>query len=92
MNLGDYLGHATEFITTFQTDIAQRFNVPPELVNQFYKPEEVSKQLTTAAQAAPRIVAYAIRTIASGLGEALLVLALSFLPDAGQYAAQAARL
>jgi predicted PurR-regulated permease PerM len=78
MNLGDYLGHATEFVTTFETDIARRFNVPPELVNQFYKPEEVSKQLTNAAQAAPRVVAYAIRTLASGLGEALLVLALSF--------------
>jgi predicted PurR-regulated permease PerM len=78
MNLGEYLSHATEFVTTFQTDIAQRFNVPPELVNQFYQPEEVSKQLTAAAQAAPRVVAYAIRTIASGLGEALLVLALSF--------------
>ena len=78
MNLGEYLGQATEFVTTFQTDIAQRFNVPPELVNQFYKPEEVIKQLTTAAQAAPRVVAYVIRTVASGLGEALLVLALSF--------------
>ena len=78
MNLGEYLGQATELIATFQTDIAQRFHVPPELVNQFYKPEEVSKQLTAAAQAAPRVVAYAIRTVASGLGEALLVLALSF--------------
>jgi len=65
-------------VATFETDIAERFNVPPELVNQFYKPEEVSKQLTTAAQAAPRVVAQAIRTVASGLGEALLVLALSF--------------
>ena len=78
MNLGEYLGQATEYVTTFETDIAGRFNVPPELVNQFYKPEEVSKQLTAAAQAAPRVVAYAIRTVASGVGEALLVLALSF--------------
>lgn len=78
MNLGDYIGQATGMIATFQTDIAQRFNVPPEIVNQFYKPEDVTKQLTTAAQAAPRVVAYAIRTVASGVGEALLVLALSF--------------
>ena len=78
MNLGDFLGQATEMVATLQTDIAQRFNVPPELVNQFYKPEEVSKQLTAAAQATPRVVANAIRTVASGVGEALLVLALSF--------------
>ncbi len=78
LNVGEYLGQATEFVTTFQTDIARWFNVPPELVNQFYKPEDLIKQLTTAAQAAPRIVANAIRTIASGVGEALLVLALSF--------------
>ena len=78
MNLSEYLGQATKMVATFETDIAERFNVPPELVNQFYKPEEVSKQLTAAAQAAPRVVAYAIRTVASGIGEALLVLALSF--------------
>ena len=78
LNLGEYLGQATEFVTTFQTDIARWFNVPPELVNQFYKPEDLIKQLTTAAQAAPRVVANAIRTVASGVGEALLVLALSF--------------
>jgi predicted PurR-regulated permease PerM len=78
MNLGDYLDHATALVSNFQTDIAKRFNVPPELVNQFYKPEDVIKQLTTAAQAAPRLVAYLIRTVASGVGEALLVLALSY--------------
>ena len=78
LNLGEYLGQATEFVTTFQTDIARWFNVPPELVNQFYKPEDLIRQLTTAAQAAPRVVANSIRTVASGVGEALLVLALSF--------------
>jgi predicted PurR-regulated permease PerM len=78
MNLGDYLDHATALVSNLQTDIAKRFNVPPELVNQFYKPEDVTKQLSTAAQAAPRIVAYVIRTTASGVGEALLVLALSY--------------
>jgi predicted PurR-regulated permease PerM len=78
MNLDDYLKEAPNWVAKFQTDLAVRFNVPPDLVNQFYKPDEVSKQLRTAVEAAPRFLAFMIRGIASGVGETLLVLALSY--------------
>jgi predicted PurR-regulated permease PerM len=74
----DYLAHAPEWVATFQTDIAQRFNVPPELVNRFYNPDEISGRAVAIVDAAPRYIANLIRGIASGVGEALLVLALSY--------------
>ena len=74
----DYLQHAPEWIATFQTDIAVRFNVPPDLVNQFYRPEDIGLRVAAMVEAAPRLVAHLIRGIASGIGEILLVLALSY--------------
>jgi predicted PurR-regulated permease PerM len=78
MALVDYLQHAPEWIATFQTDIAVRFNVPPDLVNQFYQPDEIGRRAAAIVEIIPRLVANLIRGIASGVGEALLVLALSY--------------
>jgi predicted PurR-regulated permease PerM len=78
MNLDDYLRQAPGWVAQFQTDLAVRLNVPPELVNQFYKPEEVGTQLRAAVEAAPRFLAHIIGGIASGVGQTLLVLALSY--------------
>jgi predicted PurR-regulated permease PerM len=76
--LRDYLVQAPGWIANLQTDLAARLNVPPELVNQFYKPDELGKRLTGVLDAAPRTIANLIRGIASGVGETLLVLALSY--------------
>jgi predicted PurR-regulated permease PerM len=65
-------------VATFQTDIAERFDVPPELVNRLYNPDEISGRAVAIVEAAPRYIANLIRGIASGVGEALLVLALSY--------------
>jgi len=77
-NLGDYFNQAPVWVASFQTSIAEHFNVPPELVNQFYKPEEIGKRLSAVIEAAPWAIASLIRDIASGVGETLLVLALSY--------------
>jgi predicted PurR-regulated permease PerM len=78
MALVDYLQHAPEWIAAFQTDIAVRFNVPPDLVNQFYQPDEIGRRAAAVVEIMPRLLANLIRGIASGVGEALLVLALSY--------------
>jgi len=78
MNLNDYLREAPAWVASFQTSIAERFSVPPELVNQFYKPDEIGKRLSASIETAPRFVVGLIRGIASGVGETLLVLALSY--------------
>jgi len=70
-------------VTTFQTDIARWFNVPPELVNQFYKPEDLIRQLTTAAQAAParRRQFDPHRRFRCGRGAAVLALSFYLMLD-----------
>ena len=77
-NLYEYLQRAPEWVATFQTDLARRFNVSPDLVNQFYKPDEIGKQITEIVGATPRFVAGLIRGVASGVGQTLLILALSY--------------
>jgi predicted PurR-regulated permease PerM len=47
-------------------------------VNRFYKPEDVSKQVTAIIEAAPRFTVTLVSRTASGVGETLLVLALSY--------------
>jgi len=78
INVNDYLAQAPQWVAAFQADLAGRFYVSPELINRFYKPEDVSRQITAIAEAAPRFVGYLIRGIVSGVGETLLVLALSY--------------
>jgi len=77
-NLDDYLAQSPQWIAAFQADLAGRFNVSPELMNRLYKPEDVRRQVAVIVEAAPRFVAYLIRGIASGIGETLLMLALSY--------------
>jgi len=78
MNLYEYLQRAPEWVARFQTDLAQRLNVSPDLVNQFYKPNEIGTQITEIVGATPRFVAGLIRGVASGVGQTLLILALSY--------------
>jgi predicted PurR-regulated permease PerM len=78
MNLDDYLAQAPQRVAEFQADLAGRLNVSPELVNRFYKPEDVSKQVTAIVEAAPRFTVTLVSRTASGVGETLLVLALSY--------------
>jgi predicted PurR-regulated permease PerM len=78
MNLYEYLQRAPDWVARFQTDLAQRFNVSPDLVNQFYKPNEIGTQITEIVGAMPRFVAGLIRGVASGVGQTLLILALSY--------------
>jgi predicted PurR-regulated permease PerM len=78
MNLYEYLQRAPDWVARFQTDLAQRFNVSPDLVNQFYKPNEIGTQITEIVGTMPRFVAGLIRGVASGVGQTLLILALSY--------------
>lgn len=78
MALVDYIQRAPEWIAAFQTDIAVRLNVPPDLVNQFYQPDEIGRRAADMVEIVPRLIANLIRGIAAGVGEALLVLALSY--------------
>ncbi len=78
MSLYEYLQQAPDWVARFQTDLAQRFNVSPDLVNQFYKPNEIGTQITEIVGATPRFVAGLIRSVASGVGQTLLILALSY--------------
>ncbi len=78
MTIADHAGDIPALIDSFQADVAAWFNLPPEVLRQFYRPDELSRQLTVVIEAAPRSVAFVLRRVASGIGEGLLVLALSY--------------
>jgi predicted PurR-regulated permease PerM len=78
INVGNYLTQAPQWIATLQADLAGRFNVPFDLVNRFYGSEDIGRQITTLAESTPRYAAQLIRGLASGVGETMLVLALSY--------------
>ncbi len=77
-SLADYVNTAPLSLTSLEDQMAASLNVPPEMLRQIYRPEQFTQLLTNVVEAAPRSVAFVLRSLASGIGEALLVLALSY--------------
>jgi len=78
MQLGDYVRQFPDWWVNAQQDLARRFNVAPEAVTQLYSPQDMNRQLASMVDMMPRLIGGLIRDIASGVGETLLALALSY--------------
>jgi predicted PurR-regulated permease PerM len=78
IQLGDYARQFPDWWLSQQQAIARRFNIAPEAVTQFYRPEDINRQLASMVDMLPPLIGGLIRGIASGVGETLLALALSY--------------
>ncbi len=76
--VGSHVDEFPAWWTSLQQDIANRFNLSPDVLSQFYRTQDMSRQITSLVEAMPRTIAGLIRDIASGVGVTLLTLALSY--------------
>jgi predicted PurR-regulated permease PerM len=78
MNLTQYIDLASNWTTALQQDLTIWLNLPPDMLSQFYRPQDINRQITAVIEEMPRVIFGLVRDTASGIGEALLTLAVSY--------------
>jgi predicted PurR-regulated permease PerM len=78
MHVPEYVDAASKWVMTVQQDLVQRSGLSIEVLNRFFNLQDVTRQITTVIEAMPRWIGMLIRNIASGIGQTLLALALSY--------------
>ena len=74
----EYVDAASHWVTALQQDMVQRSGLTPEMLNRFFNLQDLNRQITTVIEAMPRWIGMLMRGIASGIGETLLAIALSY--------------